>query len=102
MTLSKLRSMWRSHLAVKVGQVWRFVRVTVVVLVGQVVTQAATNGDFTSITHLDQKAVVALLAGAAETAWRQLHPVVTVSDAMALPTPTDGGSVPVEVGNPGD
>lgn len=95
MNLTVLKRLWRAHTAVKVGQVWRFLRVTTSVLAAQLLAQIVSNGDLNSVTHLDQKAAVALVAGAAETAWRQLHPAVTVEESTQVPTPVEGGAVPV-------
>jgi len=63
-------------------QTYRFLRLFVVVLL----TQAAAL----DLTHLGRSAIIALIVGAAETTWRQLHPTVsavTAPPAKAPPMP---------------
>lgn len=92
-----LRSTWRKAAEQKVAQLWRFLRVAVVAFGTQIVGQVIANGDISAITHLDQKALVALVAGALETAWRQFHPAFTASAADSAPGVT---IVPAQVETP--
>ncbi|MCW2545374.1 MAG: hypothetical protein JWM40_2926 [Frankiales bacterium] len=90
-----LRSTWRSTAEQKASQGWRILRLFLVALTGQVLAQLTANGfDLDKISHLDQKAVVALLVAAAEAAWRQLHPALTASAVDTAPGAT---IVPAEV-----
>ena len=94
-----LRSTWRATAEQRATQAWRFLRLALIALIGQVFAQlAANNFDLDKISHLDQKAIVALLVGAAEAAWRQLHPALTASAVDSAPGAT---IVPAQVDQPG-
>jgi len=94
--VSALRSTWRVTAEQRATQAWRFLRLALIALAGQVLAQLTANGfDLDKISHLDQKAVVALLVGAAEAAWRQLHPALTASAVDTAPGAT---IVPEQVG----
>lgn len=84
-----LRSTWRKTAEQRATQAWRFLRLAGIALAGQVLAQLTANGfDLDKISHVDQKAVVALLVGAAEAAWRQLHPALTASAVDTAPGAT--------------
>ena len=87
--VAALRSTWRKTAEQRAAQLWRFLRLFGGALVAQVVAQVVANGgDLSKISHLDQKAVVALLVGAGEAAWRQLHPAMTASQVDSAPGAT--------------
>ena len=87
-----LKRTWRAAAFQKAAQTWRFGRLFLAALVTQVLAQLSVGGD---VTHLDQKAVVALLIGAAEVVWRQIHPTVTAAVVVDpnVPSVVPGGGV---------
>lgn len=96
--VTALRSTWRTTAEQRAAQLWRILRLFLLALAGQVIAQLTANGfDLDKISHLDQKAVVALLIGAGEAAWRQLHPALTASAVDTAPGAT---IVPEQVGAP--
>jgi hypothetical protein len=95
-SVAALRSTWRTTAEQKATQAWRVLRLFLLALAGQVIAQLTANGfDLEKITHLDQKAVVALLVAAGEAAWRQLHPALTASAVDTAPGAT---IVPTQIG----
>jgi hypothetical protein len=96
--VDKLRSSWRTTGEQRAMQLWRFLRLTVTTLVGELFAQLVANGfDLTGLSHIGQKAAVALVVGAAETAWRQLHPALTASAVDSAPGAT---IVPAQLDQP--
>ena len=84
--VAHVRGSWRKSAEQRAAQAWRFARIALAALTTQVLAQLAANG-FDGVTHLDQKAVVALVVGAVEAAWRQLHPAMTASAVIDATPP---------------
>lgn len=79
------RAAWQASAEQKAMQLYRFLRVFVLAVATQVITQIVARG---GVSDLTRQAVIALIVAAAETVWRQMRPALTAAAVDSAPGAT--------------